>query len=253
MMWFRTIMAGWMAVLAFSCAAAEARLSEARTALEKWVETRQLVSRAKADWQTDKESLEQTLKMFERELRSVEEQMSKISTNNAQVEKERAQAEALRASSGGGLEAARHFADAFEPQLVKTVPQLPVPLQEILKPLLNRIPADPSQTRMTVPERAQVLVGILNEFDKFNNAISVFSEKRKNDKGEEMAVETVYCGLGAAYFVNGSGDFAGTGVAGKNGWEWTIKSDLAPSVRELIRIYRNERPARFINLPVVIR
>ena len=244
---------GLLTLLVLPCTAAESRLNEARSTLEKWVETRQLISRTKADWQTDKETLEQSLKLFERELQSVEEQMSKISTNNFQVDKERAQAESLRKSSNDSLERTRQFADGFEAQLTKLAPQLPVPLQEIIKPLLNRLPPDPANTRMTAAERSQVIVGILNELDKFNNAVTVFSEKRKNEKGEEVAVETVYAGLGAAYFVNDSGDLAGSGVVGKNGWEWTLKSELAASVREVIRIYRNERPARFVTLPAVIR
>ena len=89
--------------------------------------------------------------------------------------------------------------------------------------------------------------------DKFNNALSIFNEKRRNEKGEEVAVETVYVGLGAAYFVNEAGVFAGTGAPGAAGWEWSIKPELAAPVREVIRIYRNERPATFVSLPAAIR
>ena len=125
-------------------------------------------------------------------------------------------------------------------------------MQEILRPFLNRIPTDPN-TRMTAAERLQVCVGILSELDKFNNGLSLFNEKRRNDKGEEVAVETVYIGLGAAYFTNDAGDFAGVGLPGSSGWEWQTKSELAPTVREVIQIYRNERPARFVSLPAEIR
>ena len=95
-------------------------------------------------------------------------------------------------------------------------------------------------------------VGILNEIDKFNNALNVFSERRKTAKGEEVAVETVYIGLGAAYFVNDSGDFAGMGAPGANGWEWSLRPELGPAVKEVLKIYRNERTAQFVTLPVVI-
>lgn len=231
---------------------AETPLNETRASLEKWVEARQLISKAKSDWQMDKETLQQTLQLYQRELKLVGEQMSKVSTNSAQVEKERTEAEELKKSSNEALDRARQFAADFEGQLKQQIPQLPMPLQEILKPLLLRIPADP-KTRMTVAERMQVIVGILGELDKFNNSVSVFSEKRKNEKGEEVAVETLYVGLGAAYFVNDANDFAGTGVPGPKGWEWTTQSGLAPSVREAVRIYRNERPAKFVSLPAVIR
>jgi septal ring factor EnvC (AmiA/AmiB activator) len=236
-----------------SATAAEAPLAETRSALEKWVETRQLVSKVKSDWQADKETIQQTIQLFERELKAVEEQMSKVSTNSVQVDKERAEAEASQKASKESLERSREFAAGFERQLVKLAPQLPVPLQDIIKPLLNRLPSDAANTKMTAAERVQLMIGILNEVDKFNNGVAIFSEKRKNAKDEELSVETVYVGLGAAYFVSDSGDFAGMGTVAANGWEWTIKSDLADSVREIIRIYKNERPARFVALPAVIR
>lgn len=237
-----------------ACGASEpSSLAKTRTTLEQWVETRQLISKTRSDWQTDKETLEQTRQLFDRELKQVEEQMAKLATNSTQVDKERTEAEVALKSSNEALDQARQFAAGFEAKLGKLIPRLPVPLQEILKPLLARLPADPAATRMPVTERVQVLVGILNEVDKFNNAVNLFSEKRKNEKGEEVAVETVYVGLGAAYFVNDADNFAGTGAPGPNGWEWSIKSELAAPVREVVRIYRNERPAQFVALPATIR
>ena len=116
-----------------------------------------------------------------------------------------------------------------------------------------RIPEDPDKTKMLSAERVQVCVGVLNELDKFNNAVNVFNEKRKNDKGEEVAVQTIYVGLGTAYFVNETGDFAGVGAPGVKGWEWTNKPEIAPTVEAAVKIYRNEQTARFVTLPVVIK
>jgi len=235
------------------CFGAESPLVQTRSTLQTWVETRQSISKTKSDWQADKETLQQTIQLFERELKGVAEQMAKVSTNSVQVDKERAEAEALQKASKEALERARQFAAGFEGEITKVVPRLPVPLQDILKPLLNRLPTDAANTKMTVAERIQVVIGILNEFDKFNNSVTIFSEKRKNEKGEELSVETVYVGLGAAYFVSDDGHFSGMGTAGANGWEWTIQPGLGDSVREIIRIYKNERPARFVPLPVVIK
>ena len=225
---------------------------DARSSLEKWLETRQLISKTRSDWQSDKEIMEQTIALYERELKSMEEQLSKTSTNSTQIEKERLEAETLQKTSNDALNRAKEFAAGFEAQVQKLVPQIPAPLQDILKKDLARIPADPANTKMLAAERVQTLVGILNEIDKFNNALNVFSERRKTAKGEEVAVETVYIGLGAAYFVNGSGDFAGMGAPGANGWEWTLKPELGPAVKEVLKIYRNERTAQFVTLPVAI-
>ncbi len=251
MIWLRKKNFWLLALLLAATAQAETPLTETRTTLEKWVETRQLTSKARADWQADKETLEQTVALFGRELKTVAEQMEKVSTNNVQVDKERSEAEVLKKSAGESLARARESAAEIETKLTKLVPQLPAPLQEILKPLLNKLP-NTTDTKMSAAERLQTVVGILGEMDKFNNAVSLFSEKRKNPAGEEVAVETVYVGLGAAYFVNDAGNFAGTGAPGAQGWEWTTKPEIAPAVRDVIRIYRNEHPARFVALPVTV-
>lgn len=232
---------------------AESNLADARATLQKWVETRQLIGTTKADWAADKEMLGQTRELFQRELQSIHEQRAKLSTNSTQADKERAAAEASLQAANESLAAASQFADAFEKQLHALAPRLPAPLQDIVQPLFSKLPQNPAQTRMTAAERVQVIVSVLNEIDKFNNAVTIFSERRQNKAGEEVAVETVYVGLGAAYFVNSSGEVAGVGSPGPSGWEWTLKPELASSIQEVIRIYRNERSARFVALPATIR
>lgn len=242
-----------MTITAVAALGADSVLDDARSTLEKWVETRQLIGKTKSDWQTDKELLAQTAELFKRELQSIQEQRNAISTNNTQVDKERAEAAASLRAANESLETIETFAAGFERQLVQLVPRFPAPLQDIVKPFLNRLPSDASNSRLTAGERVQALVGILNEIDKFNNAVTILSERRKNEKGEDVSVDTLYVGLGAAYFVNTTGDLAGIGVPGAQGWEWTIQPELATSVQEVIRIYRNERSARFVGLPVTIR
>lgn len=232
---------------------AEDSLTDARSAIEKWVETRQLISQTRSDWQADKDMLERTIAMYEGELKKIDEQMSKVSTNNTQITKEMAEAEALKKSSNEARERTAQFATGFEVKLKQTAPKLPLPLQEILKPLLARMPADPASTKMLPAERMVVCVGVLNELDKFNNAVNVFNEKRKNDKGEEVSVQTLYVGLGAAYFVNDTADFAGTGAPGANGWEWTSNPGIASRVQDAVKMYRNERTALFLTLPVAVK
>jgi hypothetical protein len=231
-------------------------LDEARGTLQEWVKARQTIAKQKAGWDSDKELINQSLALYDRELKTIDEKMSQLSTNNVQVEKERLEAENLKKASDLSLQKAEEFAAQFEVQLAQLVPKLPLALQEDkqFKSLLAKLPTNRTNSNMSVTARIQTLVGLLNEIDKFNNAVTIFSgEKHKNAKGEEVAVDTVYLGLGAAYFVNDSNDFAGTGSPGAQGWEWTPKAGLGDAVREVIRIYRNERGARFVALPVEIR
>lgn len=261
----RTTTALVLVMVTLRLSAATGVIEGTRSTLGEWVKARQVASKERASWDADKELIMQTMALYERELKAVDEKMSVLDTNNVQVAKERAEAEQSLKRSNEALEQMAQFAGELEVAVTKLIPRLPVPLQEDeqFKKLADRLPASVtasttngvSSATNTVPitVRIQTLVGLLNEIDKFNNAVSIFSEKRKNAKGDEVSVDTVYVGLGAAYFVNDDNDFAGTGTVGPHGWEWATQSELGPSVREVIRIYRNERTARFVPLPVEIK
>ena len=225
----------------------------ARSGIEQWVQTRQLVSRTKSDWEAEKEILLQTKALHERELAGIAEQLSKVSTNSTQVDRERVAAEQDLKASNDALDQARALVAALEGRVRTLTPRLPGPLLETMRPLLTKLPEDSQATKVPVTERVQTVVSLLSEVDKFNNAVAIYSEKRKNAQGEEVSVETVYAGLGAAWFVNQTGDFAGSGHPGANGWEWTMEPALAERVREVVRIYRGERTAHFVQLPVTLR
>ncbi|MCC6232259.1 MAG: DUF3450 family protein [Verrucomicrobiales bacterium] len=232
---------------------ADSPLGQARTGIEQWVEARQLLSRTRADWEGEKEMLVQSKGLYERELRGLDEQMTRVSTNSTQVDRERAVAEKELQEANDTLAHARGSVALLEQKIRVLLPRLPAPLTDAMKALVARLPDDSESTKLGAVERAQTVVSVLNEIDKFNNAVSIYSEKRQNPAGEEISVETVYVGLGAAYFVNQTGDFAGTGRPGANGWEWTADPRLAGPVREVVRIYRGERTATFVPLPVSIQ
>lgn len=232
---------------------AEPRLTEARTTLEQWVETRQLISQTRTDWQADKDLLEQTVALYERELKSLAEQRGKVSTNNTQVEIERAAAVKQQAELEAATARVRELVAALEKRVVALAPSFPAPLADKVQPLLARIPADPTAARPTGLERMQNLVGLINEVDKFNAAVTVVSQVQKNPAGAEVQVETIYLGLAQAFFVDKVGEYAGVGVPGPAGWQWTPKPELAGRIQKSIAMYKNAAPAAFVSLPVTIR
>jgi hypothetical protein len=99
----------------------------------------------------------------------------------------------------------------------------------------------------------QNLVGLINEVDRFNGAISVESEIRSNAAGLEVQVETLYLGLARGYFVGEEGRFAGVTVPTESGWEVTLRPELGPSIRRAIAMYRNQQPAALVGLPFEIQ
>ncbi len=232
---------------------AEVPLQSVRTVVEQWVQTRQLISKTQSDWESEKEILLQTKALFERELAGIDAQIAKVSTNSTQVDREKAEADRDLKDSTETLEHVREVMAGVEGRIRALSPRLPAPLLESMQPLMARLPDDPKSTKVGATERVQTAVSLLNEIDKFNNAVTLFSEKRKNEKGEEVSVETAYIGLGAGYFVNQTGEYAGAGSPGEKGWDWTLDPSLAVPVRDVVRIYRGERTATFVPLPVTLR
>ena len=227
----------------------DSTVSKTQDRLKKWVETRQLTSEEAANWLQEKDSLQQSIDLFKSEstklkgeIKDVQDQESNYAQEFSDLEKEN---ESLKTT----IQTIANSIGAAEKRVVELKSRLPQPLLEKLEPFLNRIPEDPSKTKLSASERAQTIVGILSEVDKFQSSITVVGELRKNQSGSEIQVQTLYLGLSQAYFVNQQGDFAGTGVPSASGWDWKIDPVLAGKIKKLIGIYENTVPAEFLSIP----
>lgn len=227
-------------------------LTEARQWISEWVQARQLISRTEADWQQDREMLEQTRLLYERDLEAVRDQMGQLGTTSSEVDREREQTEARVAAAQQALDTLRTQVGAMERGVRTLLPQLPPPLIQILQPLVARLPENPDGNRPSVPERYQTVVGILNEIEKFHAAIHVVGDRKPNTEGEQVAVDVLYIGLAAAFYVDTSGEVAGRGVPGAAGWKWEPTPKLSGRIRETIAVYRNQKPAVFVGLPITL-
>jgi hypothetical protein len=103
-----------------------------------------------------------------------------------------------------------------------------------------------------VTERLQAVVTLLGEVDKFQQTVTVAPGRQTDSNGREVSVETLYLGLGAAFFSDPTGQVAGVGKPGKAGWEWQLKPDLGADIRSALAMYRNSKPAAFVGLPVTL-
>jgi cation transport regulator ChaB len=229
------------------------KFAEARTTLEKWVETRQLISKESAEWQTDKQNMLDRIGLLEKEQQLLTEQIAKAEATATQVDKERQKLVEENEALSVAAAAIRNSLAQLEKRLLSQYKSYPDPLRERIEPLYKRVPTSPASARLTLGERMQNIIGILSEVDKFNSAVTVVNEIRKTDAGKEVAVRTMYLGLGAAYYVDKSGTIGGMGAPGDDGWQWTARNDLAPKIARLIYIYENASAAEFIPLPVSIK
>jgi hypothetical protein len=239
--------------LVVSVAASDTPLAATRTALEEWVQTRQVIARTRADWAADRALLEQNAALLERELAGLREQLTRVETNQSAVAEQRAALLPQQTQHQEAQNAVRARLAELERQVRRLEPVFPPALLTTIQPLLSRLPSGPVATNLALVPRALTLVTLLNEVDKFNGALSVSEETRPGPDGREVAVEVLYAGLAQAWFVSKSGNLAGVGVPEAAGWQWTVRNELAPAVARAIRMYRNELPPEFVAVPLQLR
>lgn len=234
---------------------AEDTIGDTRASLEKWVQTRQMISRVQSDWAAERETLQQTIKLYEGDLAKFKELIAGVDTSNNQADKEKKEQDELKAGLEAASSKAKELIAALEGQMRSLVKRLPPALTELpgFTDFIKKLPADSADTKLSISQRTQTLVAILSEVDKFNGSVTVSPEIRKSASGGEVQVKTLYLGLAQAWFVDQEGAFAGVGTPGPGGWTWSSQPELAPKITKAIAIYENAQPAAFVGLPLKIQ
>ncbi|RME70908.1 MAG: DUF3450 family protein [Verrucomicrobia bacterium] len=240
--------------IAFSTASAadEPNLKETRTALQQWVELRQLISEEENNWRAEKETLEESIRLIKSEMERLDNEMKEIDERSTAAEKERAELNERNAELKKAARAVTDAIESLEQAIISMHDRLPEKLQNDIEVLYQRIPKGGIATRASTGERLQNIVGILSQVEKFNRTITLTSEIQELPDGTSAQVDTIYLGLAVGYFVDGTNKFAGILTPGPNGWTSTVSNDLAPQIRKAIQVYKNEALAEFVPLPVSI-
>lgn len=228
-------------------------IEDTRATLEKWVETRRILSDERRDWTLGREMLNERIGLVEREIAAQRARIAEAEASISDADRKRAelvaQNELLR-QAAGGLETA---IVALEARTLALVQRLPVPIATRIEPLSQRLPRDASPTQLSLSERFQNVVGILNEVNKFDREITATSEVRALPDGSSAEVTTIYLGIGQAYYANASGTLAGVGSPGETGWVWTPANASAPEIVAALAILKNEQVASFVRLPLRVQ
>lgn len=231
---------------------ADTNLNDTRDVLDKWVETRQIISEERANWRLEKSILGDTVMLLKSELERLNASMEELESSATAADEERAtlteEKEALNAASEVIIEKLA----GLETALKRIITTLPEPLVTKLKPLIRRIPEDPGDTKLSLGERVQNLVGILSQTDKFNSTITMTSESREIEGGKIVEVRTLYWGLAMAYYVDQSGTYGGIGYPSAEGWEWPRAEGAGPDIKRLLDVYEGSEEIQFVTVPAKI-
>jgi len=225
-------------------------IDEARTALEEWVETERIISKEKQDLALSKEVLGERIELVKQEIETLREKISAAEESIAEADKKR---DELIQENDRLKESSKVFQSILadlETRTKEVVAKLPEPISERIKPLTQRIPEDPNETKLGMAQRFQNVVGVLNEINKFNREIVVTSEVRSLSDGTSAEVTAVYLGIGQAFYSGSNGTIAGVGTATDEGWVWEEKNEAAEQAAQAVAIMQNEQIATFVHIPV---
>ena len=227
-------------------------LDETRLTLSKWIETQQIISKERNDWQQGKEVLQGRIELVGKEVGQLKE---RIAQSEKAVEESNRKRDELVAQNAQLKEVGGQLAEsvtAMESQVRKLARLAPEGIASKLAPLLQRIPTDAAATRISVAERFQNVLGILNELNKANSEITIAYEIRKLADGSSSEVQVIYVGLGQAYYLSPRGE-AGIGRPGDQGWTWEPASEQAGQIFTALEVIQGKHPPAFVALPVTIQ
>lgn len=232
--------------------AAQSNLEVTRDVLDQWVQTRQITSQAKSDWRLEQSILADTKVLLRGELERLQTSLADLQGSATAADEDRAQLSAKKEAMTAATAVIAARIGTLEAQIQTILQTLPKPLLEGIKPLIRRLPKDPANTQLSLGERVQNIVGILSQADKFNRTITQTSEARAIDGGKVIEVRTLYWGLAMAYYVDATGQYAGIGFPGKEGWQWPQLTGAGPQIKQLLDVYAGTEAIQFVELPARI-
>ena len=224
-----------------------------RSLLSRWVQTQQIIAKEQKDWEQGQEILKARIELLKGEIAQVRGQRDEVRTTSSETGAKRSEMSAEETELKSASRQLASEVKELEAQVRELHAALPDPARARVAPLYTRLPADPDTTNVSLAERYQNVVGILNELGKINGEITLANEVRTLSDGKPSEVSVIYLGLAQAYYVSSGGE-AGVGRPGTGGvWEWQSDKSLAPQVMEAVAILNSKAKPRFIPLPVRVQ
>ncbi len=231
---------------------AQTNLESTRDVLDQWVQTKQITSKEKSDWRLEQSILSDTLKLLSSELTRLDTSLEDLKDSATAADEDRSKLTARKEEIAEASAVVEGSINALETQIKRVVKTLPAPLVDRIKPLIRRLPEDSANTKLSLGERVQNIVGILSQADKFNATLTQTSESRELNSGKVVEVRTLYWGLAMAYYVDAAGKYAGIGFPGKDGWEWPQIEGAGPQIKQLLAVYEGSEEIQFVEVPARI-
>lgn len=230
---------------------------ELRTQVSEWVETMRKIQQEENDWSRDQEVLKNYKEGLEKEIADLKEQIASAKTRKDGGDQQSLDKVAERDRLVAAQDELTRQVRVMEEALAAKLPLLPEPFQKVAKIAVGietlrrnlQLPAD--QQTDDVAKRLTNVTELLAETEKFQQSVQVYSELRKDSKGNEFNMQVIYFGLGLAFAVNEDNSFALAGRPTADGWKFQERNDLAPQIQKLLITATSEKDVSFTNLPLI--
>lgn len=229
-------------------------VKSAQDALAKWIEVEKQIAADESEWAVEREVIANSIAFMETEATRLEEIIETAKSTASAGERKRAELDEKKADYDALLEEVESSIINYENSIRELSLGWPAGfLTQIERPLSN-MPTEEEADKVALTVRLQNIVVILSQFDKFQSMISKDIEIQ-DVEGESREVTTLYYGFAYAYFVDGTGEYAGYGYPkpdGSPGWLWKSDSSLAEKIQTLVGVFDRSQEAVFVDLPAKI-
>lgn len=220
--------------------------------LSEWISLEKQISEEKFEWIEQKEVLENSIEFMETEIDSLEEIIKTAEETASAGERKRAELDEKKETLDAATEDITAAVKSYEAKIQELSLTWPSVFLESVDTFLKRIPSEEEEKSTPITTRLQNVVAIMSQFDKFQGIVTKDTGIQEVG-GESREVTTLYFGFAYAYYVDGTGEFAGYGYpANDKGWKWETDPSLSPSVTQLVAVFDRSVDAQFLGLPAKI-
>lgn len=239
-------------IFAGSALQAQTAVEKARDTLSELVKTKKDIVESKANWDTEKEILQATIRSLEDELEMLETRIEESEKQKAESDGARIRLSETREGLKAQLDEFTSIVAGYEKRLLAILPYLPEPLLDEVGKLTDKLPRD-GKSGLDAPRRALIVLGIMQGIDKFQTSVTTHKMLLEIDGAPAKEFLVLFYGLGTAFFVDEEIQIAGSGMPSAQGWVWTTSNALAPRIFDAVEIAERKKLAEFIPLPVSVK
>lgn len=227
-------------------------------AYREWAQVQRKLEAERHDWALSKVFLADRIELLDIQLEREETSIAEVEKSLASTDETLAEKSTVREEYEEALALLEERIVELEERTKTILKRLPDSLKQKVKVLSDRFPSEEKkegEKEVKLKTRFQTVVGILNSANKFNREILVLPETRKLSDGREVSVETMYVGLGQAWYATDDGLAAGHGLPTDEGWVFTpvvSPSERSEIVRAIGMFKRLENPD-FARIPVRVQ